>query len=230
MNKSPSLGELAKALNKAQAEFDPAPLNSSNPHLRNKYADLGSIIETAKPVLAKHGLSVSQMVFGEGGNIGITNLLMHVSGEWIESSVTMPVSEEKGIKPSQVAGSIISYLRRYSLAAMLGIYVGGDDDGEGHQERKAPQPTQNQKTQPAQAQSPAKVTPFSLLAMVEAGLFEDAAHAANIFNRSPYVKNSKAPDAEKWQWHRLYRAWRDAGKTTDEAIAKVNAGEVPAGE
>lgn len=229
MNKSQTLGELAKALNKAQAEFDPAPVNSSNPHLRNKYADLGSIIETAKPVLAKYGLSVSQMVFGEGSEIGITNLLMHVSGEWLESSVTLPVSEEKGIKPSQVAGSIISYLRRYSLAAMLGIYVGGDDDGEGHGQttreaahKPTGKATTNEKGNPVQS------PPFSLVAMVETGLFESPAAAANVFNRSPYVKNSKAPDSEKWQWHKLYRAWRDAGKSTDEAIEKANTGEIPA--
>jgi len=230
MNKSQSLAELAKALNKAQAEFDPAPVNSSNPHLRNKYADLGSIIETAKPVLAKHGLSVSQMVFGKDGEIGITNLLMHVSGEWLETEVTLPIAEEKGIKPSQVAGSIISYLRRYSLAAMLGIYVGGDDDGEGHgQQERRTTSTQTQatpKTTPKTNGTPDK--PFSLIAMVEAGLFEDNANAANIFNRSPYVKNSKASDAEKWRWHKIYRAWREAGKTTDEAIEKANAGEIPA--
>lgn len=128
MNKSDSIKELAIALNKAQAEFSPAPMNSTNPHLRNKYADLGSIIESTKPVLAKHGLSVSQMVSGVANEIGITTLLMHVSGEWLESSVLMPIIEQKGINNAQVAGSIVSYLRRYSLAAALGVYSGDDDD------------------------------------------------------------------------------------------------------
>lgn len=128
MNKSDSIQNLAVALNQAQAEFIPAPLNSSNPHLRNRYADLGSIIESTKPILAKYGLSVSQMVSGVANEIGVTTLLMHTSGEWLESSVLMPILEQKGINHAQVAGSIISYLRRYSLAAALGIYSGDDDD------------------------------------------------------------------------------------------------------
>ena len=122
MNKSNTIKELATALSRAQAEFVPAPFNASNPHLRNKYADLGSIIESTKPILERHGLSVSQMVQGEGNEIGIITILMHASGEWLESSVVMPILEQKGINNAQVAGSIISYLRRYSLAAALGVY------------------------------------------------------------------------------------------------------------
>lgn len=146
MNKSDSIKNLAEALNKAQAEFTPAPENANNPHLRNKYADLGSIIETVKPVLAKYGLSVSQLVEGHAGEIGVSNVLMHASGEWLESYVSMPIADAKGINPAQAAGSIVSYLRRYSLAAMLGIYAGGDDDANGGN-----QPTQK----PAQAPAPA---------------------------------------------------------------------------
>lgn len=146
MNKSDSIKNLAEALNKAQAEFTPAPENANNPHLRNKYADLGSIIETVKPVLAKYGLSVSQLVEGHAGEIGVSNVLMHASGEWLESYVSMPIADAKGINPAQAAGSIVSYLRRYSLAAMLGIYAGGDDDASGGN-----QPAQK----PAQAPAPA---------------------------------------------------------------------------
>ena len=133
MNKSNTIKELATALSRAQAEFVPAPFNASNPHLRNKYADLGSIIESTKPILERHGLSVSQMVQGEGNEIGIITILMHASGEWLESSVVMPILEQKGINNAQVAGSIISYLRRYSLAAALGVYAGEDDDAGGYE-------------------------------------------------------------------------------------------------
>ena len=152
MNKSDSIKNLAEALNKAQAVFTPAPENANNPHLRNKYADLGSIIETVKPVLAKYGLSVSQLVEGHAGEIGVSNVLMHVSGEWLESYVSMPIADAKGINPAQAAGSIVSYLRRYSLAAMLGIYAGGDDDANGGN-----QPT----AKPAQAHTPAQALPPS---------------------------------------------------------------------
>lgn len=143
MNKSESIKNLAEALNKAQAEFTPAPENADNHYFKSRYADLGSIIETVKPVLSKYGLSVSQFVEGNNGSIGLSNILMHTSGEWLESYVSMPVADTKG-KAVQEAGSTISYLRRYSLAAMLGIYAGGDDDGNGV--TSAPQPPQKAQT------------------------------------------------------------------------------------
>ena len=51
--KSESIQNLAAALAKAQAEFPAVPFNAVNPFLKNKYADLGAVIETARPVLAK---------------------------------------------------------------------------------------------------------------------------------------------------------------------------------
>jgi len=130
MNKSESITKLAGALSKAQAEMPAVQFNAVNPFLKNKYADLGAIIATAKPVLAKHGLAVSQMTTSKNDRIGVTTLLMHESGEWLESAVYLELGEEKGKSNAQVAGSIITYLRRYSLAAIVGIYA--DEDGDGN--------------------------------------------------------------------------------------------------
>ena len=129
MNKSESIKELATALNKAQAEMPFASMDSVNPFFKSKYADLGSIISTAKPVLAKHGLSISQNVEGADSMVGVTTLMMHTSGEWMESSVFLPVESSKSI--AQAAGSTITYLRRYAYAAILGIYADEDTDAEG---------------------------------------------------------------------------------------------------
>lgn len=135
MNKSESIQLLATALSKAQAEMPAIKFDSKNPFLKNDYASLGAIIAGARPVIAKHGLSVSQLTFGEDGVAGVETVLMHTSGEWISSSISMPVGEEKGKSSAQVAGSIVTYLRRYSLASILGIY--SDDDGDGNK----PEPT-----------------------------------------------------------------------------------------
>jgi len=121
--------KLAKALVQAQAEMPIVPMNARNPFLKNRYADLGSVINTVRPVLAKHGLAFSQLPTGSGGEVGIKSILMHESGDFIESTITMPVDNEKGLKSAQVAGSIITYLRRYALSAMLGIYADEDTDG-----------------------------------------------------------------------------------------------------
>lgn len=129
MNKSESIKELATALAKAQSELQAAKFDAVNPFLKNSYASLGSIIETARPVLSKNGLSVSQLPIGLDGRIGLSTILMHSSGEWIESSLMLPVADEKGKSTAQVAGSIISYLRRYAFASVLGIYAEDDADG-----------------------------------------------------------------------------------------------------
>lgn len=133
MNKSESIKNLAGALAKAQSEMPVVNMNAKNPFLNNKYANLGAVIDTCRPVLAKFELSVSQLPASEGDRFGLTTILMHSSGEWIENTVFIPLGEQKGLTVAQVAGSIISYLRRYSLASVLGMYADEDTDGNnGH--------------------------------------------------------------------------------------------------
>lgn len=129
MNKSETVMKLATALSKAQGELKAAQMNATNPFLKNRYADLGAIIEAAKPTLAKHGLSVSQMPTSTADRIGVTTILLHESGEWIEDTITLPLGDERGKSLAQVAGSVITYLRRYSLASVIGMYADEDVDG-----------------------------------------------------------------------------------------------------
>jgi hypothetical protein len=128
--KSDSIQNLAAALAKAQADFPAVPFNAVNPFLKNRYADLGAVIETARPVLAKNGLAFTQMVNSEAEYIGVTTVLMHSSGEFLSSNVLLPLSEERGKSQAQVAGSVVTYLRRYALASMLGLYADEDADGQ----------------------------------------------------------------------------------------------------
>jgi hypothetical protein len=134
MNKSTSIKELASALSKAQSEFPVVKFDSQNPFLKNKYATLGAVIETARPVLAKYELSIMQSPVSEGDKIGVTTLLLHSSGEYIEDTIYLPTTESKGLSVAQSAGVVISYLRRYSLQSFLNMYA--DEDNDGHQEKK----------------------------------------------------------------------------------------------
>ena len=136
MNKSESIVNLSKALAAAQGEMPAIKFDSVNPFLKNKFASLGAVIDGTRPILAKHGLSVTHFPFGEGGVIGVEVILMHNSGEWISNSVSMEIGEEKGKSSAQVAGSIITYLRRYTLASILGVY--SDEDGDGHSPAQTP--------------------------------------------------------------------------------------------
>lgn len=140
MKTSDSINELATALAAVQGAMEPARMNAVNPFLKNKYADLNSVIESVKLLLAENGLSYVQMPntppIEYGPAIGLTTRLMHSSGQWIEETYTMPMpSEERGKSMMQVAGSAISYARRYALSAMLGIVADEDSDGNGQQDR-----------------------------------------------------------------------------------------------
>ena len=150
MTQSESITKLAAALAKAQGEFPAVAFNATNPFLKNKYADLGAVIQAARPVLAKHDLAVSQMTTSVPGEVGVTTMLMHSSGEWLQSTVTLPLGEERGKSLAQMAGSVITYLRRYSLAAMLGMYADEDNDGD---DKKA-----SPKAQPAPARTAEQAT------------------------------------------------------------------------
>jgi hypothetical protein len=118
------LKDLAVALNKVQATIKPAPKDSTNPAFRSKYADLAAVWEACRPALAANGLSVVQMPTAEGGKVSVTTLLLHTSGQWIKSELTMTAGDTK----PQTIGSCITYARRYALSAMVGVVADDDDD------------------------------------------------------------------------------------------------------
>ncbi len=151
MNKSESVVKLSGALAKAQAEMPAVEKNATNPFLKNRYADLGAVIEAAKPILARHGLSVVQMPVTLDNTVGVTTMLMHESGEWLEGTILLPLGEEKGKSVAQVVGSVITYLRRYSYASILGMYADEDTDGNKPTTKPAPM-TYEQAAQMATAQ------------------------------------------------------------------------------
>ena len=143
------INEIAAALAKAQAVMPPAKMNSTNPFLKNKYADLGSVIEASRKPLADNELSITQLVTGDETRIVVETILMHASGQSISSRMSLALSEGKGMSSAQAAGSIITYLRRYSLSAILGIYA--DEDADGNEPKQEPR----KKQAPAPARKPA---------------------------------------------------------------------------
>lgn len=124
MNKSDSIVALAGAMAQAQGEIENASKNSNNPHFKSKYADLAEVLNTVRPVFAKHGLSIAQWPGFNEGMATLETILMHKSGEWISSIAMTPLSKQD----AQGVGSALTYLRRYSLAAIAGI-AQEDDDG-----------------------------------------------------------------------------------------------------
>ena len=126
--KTEQINELASALAKANMEIRNAELDRVNPHFKNRYATLGSILNAVRIPLAKQGLAAVQTVRMEQGCVYVTTILTHSSGQWIEESAGFPLPDKSTV---QQMGSCITYLRRYTLAAICGIVGDEDDDGEG---------------------------------------------------------------------------------------------------
>lgn len=157
MNRSESIGAIAPALAAAQGDFPTIPRTQTGQigPRQYKYADLADIIKACQPILAKHGLAVVQTFDGERlvsrwkqtegeeagtvteekgryaeGTLIMRTTLVHKSGEWIETVIPFPWANGK----PQDLGSIMTYLRRYSLSAILGVSSEEDDDGAAAQD------------------------------------------------------------------------------------------------
>lgn len=119
---SQEISDLAKALVKAQGAMTSAQKDGSNPHFKSSYATLDSIWQAIRKPLSEHGLCVVQSLLPD--NTLVTTLL-HESGQWVRSYQRLnPVQNSP-----QGIGSALTYGRRYSLAAIVGICQ-ADDDGE----------------------------------------------------------------------------------------------------
>lgn len=125
MLKSESIAALAKAIALSQLHVENALKSSTNPHFKSKYADLAEILNTVRPVFSANGVAIVQTPTFESGVASVETMLCHESGEFISSVCSSPVSKQD----AQGIGSAITYLRRYSLAAMCGI-AQEDDDGQ----------------------------------------------------------------------------------------------------
>jgi hypothetical protein len=128
---SETIGALAAALSKAQADITGALKDSSNPFFKSKYADLASCWDACRKQLAANGLSVIQTTQMTEQGLMLVTTLAHASGEWIAGQ--MPVLT-KDASP-QAQGSGLTYARRYALAAIVGL-AQIDDDAEAAQGRK----------------------------------------------------------------------------------------------
>jgi len=126
MKTSNEISNIAQALCDFQSEIVDA--HKGKQAHQYKYADLGTVLQLVRPVMASHGLSVVQMPTSTDTlNVGVTTRLMHNSGEWLEDTLYMAVTSSRGMSDAQAAGSVITYCRRYALTAALGITQTDDD-------------------------------------------------------------------------------------------------------
>lgn len=143
--------ELLPALAAAIAVMRDPKKNASNPHFRNRFADLGEVLDCIRDPIADNGLLVTQHVDGDT----LRTRVWHTkSGQWIESAV--PLLMDK--KTAQAQGSAITYARRYALKALFGMH---DTDDDGEAATRPPKKTEPvSQSQPAPQRTESKPEPF----------------------------------------------------------------------
>jgi len=143
------IGALAAAL----ADVEGAVKDSQNPHLKNKYADLSSVIAAIKPV-ARHGVWFRQVTKPDDAGARVETFYIHQSGELSAGEMFVPASK----RDPQGFGSALTYCRRYALQTAFGI-APEDDDGEAATASfKADRDAPRDKPTPAPAQKQTMIT------------------------------------------------------------------------
>lgn len=136
---SEQIGDLADAMAKAQASLED-PIKDKVATVPTKgggsysyaYADLGSYLKVARPAFGSNGIAIVQGVDSTSSNtsmhVSVSSRLVHSSGQWIESTISAVVVPSERQNPIQVLGSTTSYLRRYGLSALIGMFADIDSD------------------------------------------------------------------------------------------------------
>lgn len=124
-------GKLAAALVAVQREvknpgFDKVNTAFGKP---SGYTSLAAVLDAVRPVLVKHGLAVSQLIHTTpdcklAPMISVTTQLMHVSGEVLASTLSMPLPGD----PQKMV-ALTTYMRRVCLTSLVGVAGADDDDG-----------------------------------------------------------------------------------------------------
>src|SRR6476619_2838969 len=109
---STTIGAIADALAKAQAEIKNAAKTSDNPFFKSKYADLAEVKDACWGPLTKNEIATVQAPLTRGKRAGVRTMLAHSSGEWM-ACTALATPKDDG---PQSYGSVVTYLRRYSLA------------------------------------------------------------------------------------------------------------------
>lgn len=115
---------LAEALAAAQLEITDPQKDAVNPHFRSRYADLATVLKTVRPVLARHGIAMTQTTqILDGALVLVTRL------HWRDEELAgyYPINPTKA--DPQGYGSAMTYARRYALQAIVGVAADDDDDG-----------------------------------------------------------------------------------------------------
>ncbi len=135
---SEHITQISAALAKAQKDFKtPTKTKTASVYSKRtnktftyKYADLEDVMKCVRAPLADNGLAVTHLTQEFAGQVELVTMLIHESGEWFRSIYPVKADAER----PQEMGSAMTYARRYSVSALLGIASEEDDDAQSAQE------------------------------------------------------------------------------------------------
>jgi len=133
MKQSEQINELAAALAKAQAVMPKAKMSGINSRFADKatgksgaYATLDDIRDAVKNTLTANGISYTQHPYSINGEVGVETMLIHSSGQWMRSRFGVPSAKHD----PQAYGSLLTYVRKFALAAAAGVSTQEDTDAD----------------------------------------------------------------------------------------------------
>src|SRR6266704_5630786 len=132
--RSRNIGDLVLALSKAQGEFPDIERNrtvtvqprSGGQPYQFKYATLSAIIDAIRKPLSKNGIAYTQIISHDSDTgFYVLTTTLHFGNQFLSSKTPIIVEGST----NQQFGSALTYMKRYALAAILGIAADEDDDG-----------------------------------------------------------------------------------------------------
>ena len=115
---------LDAALAEAQGEIGAARKDATNPHFKNTYSTLASVVGACRAVFSRIGIARYQAAWTDDKPGVVITTRLAFAGEWVEADLRVPVDKSN----AQAMGSAITYGKRYGLQAMAGV-PSDDDDG-----------------------------------------------------------------------------------------------------
>ena len=191
---SETASKVSAALVAAQGEIGNVPFDSTNPHFGSKFVSLAAVLAAVRPVLSRHGVALHQPASTANGLVQVQTVFLHASGEQVSfPALAMPIGDKM---TAQQLGSTITYLRRYSLTAALGI--AGDEDDDGNADAtvrsapaKAAPRTAPAPSEPREARRPDHVTPKPAAAKPAPVSGSDVVGTVTYVKSEPGEKNGK---------------------------------------
>lgn len=110
----------------ALADMTSPKANKTNPAFRSRYATLDAILDHIRPILAKRGLGLIQLIVSQENTVGVQTIVVGPEGEHNLGTVFKPMLPESTI---QQYNSTVTTLRRMTAQAVVGIATDQDDDG-----------------------------------------------------------------------------------------------------